>query len=625
MVLRLPDPRRAATIVGATVGGPVFCAILGLAAGGGAAGCEPSAEVVERPITVHVPRACAIDPRQAYSLFYAGGDFDPALGTPFQGVFLREQGMTIGLPGDTRSLIADVSQGSDVRSWRGLASVRPEGPVDVLVWPQDEACRLSTDVERRQASSIAAIDEHRVIVVGGRSLQDASVPRTYVADLSTGDVRALELGVASRRSQPTITRFVGGALVAGGADPDTGAPLDTAEVYVAGAGGGLGDFDQTPIRLTEARSLHGAVTLLNGRTLLVGGEGARGALSTMEVVDPVARTRRTQGVAKLQYARKAPVVLRLASGEILVAGGIDNQGKPVPQLEWFSPDASAATKRPRELVATTRRDFIALPAGGALAVMAPDIESKDFKSVWIITGDGALEPGIPVGGLSDVQLFPGPEGAPLLWTGSRWLRYEPWFGAFSAIADAPAAGPPGDLTTAAAPDAGLVVWLRDDAEQGMHLWGYRHGVRNAYQAVAGSLLVDSPRFFAPDRAPGESARYDDRLGLVLAPGASALLTDVTFARVVVEVEGPTGAVPWVVLRQESGVEVAVGGPDCPLLGGSRVRVERARDTVTASVDGSPPIACTKKLDRAERVSVLLRGGPTTSSSKRVTVSRRPGD
>jgi len=590
-----------------------------------ASGCEPSAEVIDRPVTVHVPRACAVDPKQAYSLFYAGGDFDPSAGTPFQGVFLRDKGATLSLPASTRSLIADVSQGSDVRSWRGISIVPGAGPVDVLVWPQDEACRLSADVERRQSSTIAAIDDRRVIVVGGRSLESTSVPRTYVADLTTGDVTALELGVASRRSQPTITRFAQGALVAGGSDPDSGAPLDTAEVYKSGPDGTLGDFDQTPIRLTEPRSLHGAVTLLSGRTLLVGGEGTRGALSSMEIVDPVARTRRTQGVAGLQYPRKAPTVLRLASGEILVAGGIDNQGKPVPYLEWFSADASTSTKRPRELVATTRRDFVALPAGGALAVMAPDLDTKDFRSVWVITGDGALEPGVPVAGLSDVQLFPGPEGAPLLWTGTRWLRYEPWFGAFSAVADAPPVGPPGNLTTAVAPDTGLVMWLRDDTDQGMHLWGYRHGVRNAFQTVSGSLLLDSPRFFAPDRGPGESARYDDRLGLVLAPGASALLTDVTFARVVVDVEGPIGAVPWVVLRQESGVEVAVGGPDCPLLAGSRVRVERARETVSASVDGGPTSVCGKSLDATGRVSLLLRGGAVPSSTKRVDVARRLGD
>ncbi len=58
-------------------------------------------------------------------------------------------------------------------------------------------------------------------------------------------------------------------------------------------------------------------------------------LASLEAIDPVAQRARTGGLALLAVPRADPVVLRLASGEILVAGGVDATGLPVSTLEWF--------------------------------------------------------------------------------------------------------------------------------------------------------------------------------------------------------------------------------------------------------------------------------------------------
>jgi hypothetical protein len=605
--------------------GPVLAAAFLALASVAMLACRPDPRVEERVVTLHTPRACALEPARAFAQLYPAGDFEPGAIGAFEALFLREKGRALAsFPVDTRALLVDASEGQGARRWRGIVPVRPGGAVDVLAWPAGEACRLTADVERRQATAIGAIDERRVLVVGGRSASGASIPRSYLADMTTGDVLPLRFGVASPRDRPTITPFgkaadglAAGALVAGGRVPDTGTPLDTAEVFVATAAGG--DFVAEKIAI-EPRADHAAVVLRTGETLLVGGAGRDGLLRAMQIVDPASRRAISQGVATLRVPRRSPTAIRLASGEILVGGGTDADGRAVATIEFFRADASAPAKREIELKPGAREAFVALPAGGALVVMSSDPPAS--TTVWVITGDGVLEAGIPVAGLGDVALFPGTEGAPVLWTGSRWLRWAPWSGTFQPVSNGPAAGPREGV--GAAPDGGLVVWLSDDLDQGMHVWGFRHGARGPYQSTPRALLSDGPAYVTPDRLPGESARYDDRKkGLVLANGATALVADATFARVSVDVESPSGGAPLVVLRDDLDAEVVVGGPSCPLVIGSRIHVERDREVVRASVDRGPLVTCATRLPRDARVSVAVRSGPSPAFVTSLTVTRVP--
>lgn len=599
----------------------------GVAAGAGA--CKRDPEIQERPVYVHSLRACPVAQSDAFSVIYANGDFEPSDKTVVS-LFLRDVGTELtDLPSETRSLIVDISQPLKNIDWRGTGEVPKTGPVNVLVWPGGETCRMTRNVEPRNDMIFGVFGRH-VMIAGGRET-GAQVPLSYVGDLSTGIIDKLAFGLGRRRARGTVTSFrtspdqdPAPALVAGGEDPDSEVPLDSAEVYtpIAGANGDIGDFERERIDLSEPRKKHGAVVLVNGETLLVGGiDQSGGPTRTMEIVDPKTRRRRVDGVAKLATPRSSPTVLRLASGEILVAGGFGDRNVPVPTLEWFFPDASGPSRRPIDLVTGRERAFVALDSGGALAVIAPATSSPSFPTVWVISADGTLEAGLPVDptSLDVVRLFPGVDGQPVLWTGSRWLRWEPWFSAFQPLPDAPTGELGGPKTTAiASGDPGLALWLEDRGGAGMYVTGFRHGTRSRFGVVQSPLLVDGTAGLAPDRAaglPGSPLRFVRGRGLELGPGASAFLTDVTFANVSVDVD-VAGAAPVVVLRQESGRELAVGGAACAIAQSAKrsLHVERTGRRVSVRIDGGDDRACPTELDDGVRVAIGVRGADAAEVS-----------
>ena len=278
-----------------------------------------------------------------------------------------------------------------------------------------------------------------------------------------------------------------------------------------------------------------------------------------------------------------------------------------------------------------------LEAGGALAVVRPQTGVTDFKHrLRHLRGRHARARGcrsIPTT-LDTVRLFPGTDGAPVLWTGRRWLRWQPWFGAFQPIADAPTRGPRG--TAIASGDPGLALWLDDRApdpnedtllEGQLYVRGYRFATRSRFGTVRNPLLVDGPGGLAPDRVvgtPGSSIRFVEGRGLELGPGASAFVTDVTFKGVSVVIDG--GDTPYVVLRQEDGRELEVGGAACAFTQNvaRTLEVNRAGKRVTVRVDDGEARDCPTELDETARVSIGVRGagGTGTSVARNLRITRR---
>ena len=623
--------------------GGLLAAAATMLAGLTAPGCSGEPRFEDRQLFVHAPKSCPLFADTAFSYVYGGGDFDPPEDAPpVAQVYWRDVGALLpGLPPQTRTVLVDVSQQGGPQNWRGFAKVPASGPIDVLVWGTTEACWLSQNVDLRKGSTLGVFGRH-FMVVGGVSPDGTQSPATYVGDLTTGIVERLALGMAARRSGPTVTAFreradqdPSPALVAGGEDPEGARALATAEIYEPdpSARGAVGDFNRLVIPLSRPRTHHAAVVLATGETLLVGGRNETGVLRSTELVDPVKRAARTERLADLDFPREYPTVLRLASGEILVAGGTDAAGKPVPYLEWLAPDGSKGLKRAQPLVAGRERAFVALDGGGALAVVVPEQPDPKFPTVWVISADGVPEQALPIdpSELGSVRLFAGTDGAPVLWTGKRWMRWQPWFSAFQTIPEAPPDGPTNtdpSYDANASGDSGLALWLANRGGAGLYVTGFRFATKTAFDIAPKrpALLVQGPLGLAPDRVTvGEASAvaWTDH-GLELREAATAFVADLTFGDFDVELE-VTGVPPIFVLRPETGRELEIGGADCAGAQAARKLLVRRRGrTLRYAADDAEPRACPATLPGDVRVSLGLRGaqGPTASAGRNLRITRR---
>lgn len=162
----------------------------------------------------------------------------------------------------------------------------------------------------------------------------------------------------------------------------------------------------------------------------------------------------------------------------------------------------------------------------------------------------------------------------------------------------------------------------------MSVTGFRFAARTRFDAVPKPLLVTGPDRLAPDRIaglPGSAIRFEPDRGLLLGPGASAFLTDVTFADFDLEVD-VTRSSPSVILRLATGAELEVGGAGCAFAQAARrhLKVERRGRRIEVRVDGAAPRACPTELERDERVSLGLRGaqGVDVSDAHNLVVTRR---
>jgi hypothetical protein len=571
-----------------------------------AVGCHKDPQVTTRVVTAYVPQACAA-PADAFVSYDALGDYEGSAAP--SGHRLSDVGaQLVEITTQARALDVEAVQGE--LQWGALGPVPPSGDVDVLLLPELAPCTLSDPmvgmpIESRTDPVLAAFGDRRVMIAGNYGTSGTVV--TYVARLDTGVVAPVGGDLTTPRTDATATAFGDGVLVAGGTLPgEPTVPSGDAEVYDPAT-----DSFRTakPITLDQPRARHGAAVLATGETLLVGGVGAdaKTPLRSMVVVDPVTHAARPENVAFLKVARIAPTVLVLANGEVLIAGGTDASGAAVPTLEWFSPDASMPFQTV-DLVAGVARSYVALEAGGALAVIAPPMNApKNFQDVWLIGPGHDPEPAAPLGGsLTAPALFGGAGGAPLLWTGDRWLRWQPWAGAFGPVQVA--AMPMTNIGPAtSSPDPGLAAWLGPDTTT---LTLLRFDVHGAYSTLQPALLVADTTSMAPDRLPSPTTlSFDATQGLVMQDGASAFVTDRTYADVTLDLDAPTGEPAEIVLRDERGVELVVGSTQCPLalpLGvPSTTHVERRGANVSWST-GAGTFPCATGVRADARLSIGVR-------------------
>jgi hypothetical protein len=490
------------------------------------------------------------------------GDFEASALTS-DGAPGDARGVPLTFPAKTRA-VSGSAQGGGL-GWSGLGEASGGGDLDLLLWRRDDACDAWSSqpgfLVEPKGTSVGFLPTRHLLLAAGSLVQSADAARAFTWDLATGESREVPDGMLPARAYSSITAFGDDAmLVAGGVDPSLGGsslddapPIDSATIFDADAS----RFDRaTLIPLSQPRSRHGAVTLDNGDTLLVGGRGPGSiALPTLEAISPSERAARVAGLATLKHARIAPVVFRLDDGRIFVGGGSDG-GAPVNALEWLTPDATSLVLIQENAVMSDRAAFAPLLGGGVLGVgvCVPKPASQcagDLarRAVTWIRSDGSLDALPSLSFAPDsVSLIPAADGAP--WLSSRtgsahvWKRFDPWNGLFDEPADAPSSAPDADLAGPVAVEPGLFVWLERDGSAAR--WrGFRHDTRGPYARDVAPLLLAGREHVAPSRAPFDLATSGidyaaGGLGLS-GSGAAAFVTDTTYANVTLELELTSGA------------------------------------------------------------------------------------
>jgi hypothetical protein len=575
------------------------------------------------------------------------GDF-PTSNRTGESLSLAAQDIKLAFPSATLALEASASADSSDQLFIGYGE-RAQGQeprLDFVLWPRGSSCELFRggyypDELGGQAIGYAT-KSGVVLVAGSNQGMSATVVGALTFDGRTGESNVLDprRGLAEPRAFATVSDFGTQILVAGGENPihepseAANVLRDSAEVYDPSSH----TFEQELVKLAVPITHHAAITLLSGETALVGGRDAGSLASNyIQLVSP--ETRRGQLADSLTVGRSSPTVLRLSDGRLLVAGGDDASGKPVPTLEWRDADAGrlgAPFDGGVSLPARYDRAFAAVAGGSLLAVGGcadrpptlgedctawcqrgcpplPDAKTSElYDAFWISAQGEVTRLAFPISAGRPV-LLPGSDGRPWLLAndldpagqarpGSRALyHFDPWQTRFDRVPSSVDQETARAGTRFIATGTDAFVWL-DPEDAGPVLAGMRLATRSAFSSdVELVTLRDSedpsrPAHLVPDRPPGSDVQYNGgALSFAAAPSAidttCVWVSDAEYGDFSASVDFSTAVAPTLRLGPQAfadpGSAVAHGA--CPLpsrdaaaLGGT-VQLQRSGSHVSLTL------------------------------------------
>ena len=237
-------------------------------------------------------------------------------------------------------------------------------------------------VNMRFAATATLLQSGQVLIAGGVAHEGASSATAELYDPATGGFK-LSGGLLTGRARHTATLLHDGkVLIAGGIDKD-GKPIRAAELYDPASGKFLATGN-----LAEARFDHTATLLANRKVLIAGGGTTTvGVTNTnsAELYDPASGTFSQTGAVTRYYdttsekffykgemnaAHAMHTATLLPNGDVLIAGGMDANGKAQALAEIYHPASGKFTPARsmnlarREHRATLLQDGHVLITGG---------------------------------------------------------------------------------------------------------------------------------------------------------------------------------------------------------------------------------------------------------------------
>jgi len=231
-----------------------------------------------------------------------------------------------------------------------------------------ETGRLST---RRDAHTATLLPNGKVLVAGGEEVNDRGfsvlLASAELYDPASGRFALTGSMVTGRELHSATIMSDGKVLIAGGEDAK-GYAVARAETYDPA----IGAFVPTG-SMGVGRYGHTATALPGGDVLIAGGEridedGFDIALSSAEIYNPA--TGRFHPTGSMRVARKHHTATLLRDGQVLLAGGEDNNGHALESAELYNPGSGTFRTTGRMMsahdsgTATLLGDGSVLVAGG---------------------------------------------------------------------------------------------------------------------------------------------------------------------------------------------------------------------------------------------------------------------
>lgn len=183
-------------------------------------------------------------------------------------------------------------------------------------------------------SATLPLSDGSTLIVGtpGREETRASKDVWQVPAKGSATERKRIARLQHARAQHTATMLPNGrVLVVGGRD-QSGALVDSAEIFDLASG------QSTPVDIgTTARAQHTATLLLNGQVLIVGGVDANGRALSDAVLWDSYGSGAAHRTGQLGIARALHSADWTAGKTILISGGFDDERAPIAESERYSP------------------------------------------------------------------------------------------------------------------------------------------------------------------------------------------------------------------------------------------------------------------------------------------------
>ncbi|MEJ7603465.1 MAG: kelch repeat-containing protein, partial [Kofleriaceae bacterium] len=246
----------------------------------------------------------------------------------------------------------------------------------------------------RRGGATAALGDGRVVIVGG--IDPATEAPSTMLEIVEPDapperrVETIDGGPLVSAIAPALATLSDGRVVAfGGRAAGPSAQL----VEISGVGAGITLRPLTRASLDVARSHHTATRLsddLGAPVLVAGGlDAANLAIATAELYKPLIEQTAPAPGAGMVVPRHDHRAVRLPDGTVLIAGGFDQAGNPVRQLEVFSLE-QGFTATAGELPPTagiTDQSITPLPDGRILFAGGRDASGTAVDAAFIVRLD----------------------------------------------------------------------------------------------------------------------------------------------------------------------------------------------------------------------------------------------